>query len=272
MTPYLILLLISTFTLGLATYFFNFSHALKKRFFRQKIDYLQFYILFIASPILLLTFFLLYYSVIARPAAHVLPLPDIIITLTAFLVACTAAMGIGAHTASKSVSLHLNQKDNPKAYEVNHFFHGSLSHYMAYHAGIILVLLLAMAEINHPEPTIIPIFTRNLLFFLGAMVGFSSSLGILNLTFWKDNTWKTNFFVLFGASSILGLIFIGYRPAFAYLPITIFCSTAIFSTFAVVAFFYRLSRKEQSRIIKFLKTKLENIYPSLISYLPQKGK
>jgi hypothetical protein len=170
----LVLLLLLVFSVFI--YSFRFSPITIKGF-----QLVQFYYLFIATPIMTVCLISMAIEIINRTMISNPFMPDVLLLPFIIFVSVFGAIGAGIHSISVVESEFLDNYKHTKAFRVNNRVHGVISHQMLYISMILLGTSYMFLELNHPWsgiPTSLPILIS-----LGVVMGVLFALSVIWSTF-----------------------------------------------------------------------------------------
>lgn len=147
-----------TFVVGVAYFFHPFfiknligeNDPFEKKIFRGNFPAWQFFMISLVFPILALLFITLWDLITSRVSVLIFGVSDKSLLVWIVLLFMYIAYGIGAHAASVSTSHYMRDLTESRAFKVVEFYHHIVSHFMIVLAGIVMLDIFAIVELNHP--------------------------------------------------------------------------------------------------------------------------
>ncbi len=195
-------------------------------------------------------------NIILRPSINLISIDDFDFTIVMMIFMMYAFVGNSLHFTSKIIWRYLPEKDNHKmVYRVNEMFHGRLSHYLVYVTISIVLLLMAIIELNHPVIARISDWLGLFLLIVGVVFGFSSAKAIFYTNQWFGGYNKPLSIFASIALIILVAIFKTFQISFYYYPVSFFIlviNVSFLGSFFMRQFliFTRLNNKHKLRFLQ----------------------
>lgn len=193
-------------------------------------------------------------NILSRPVLEVLDFNDAQILAIGILVLIYGYVGNSIHFVGKVLSRYMKPKKHELIYQINEMFHGKLSHYMAFVSTLVVIFLIGLLEINHPDTSGFGKASLYLLIACGLAVGVSGSKAVFHASDWYGGYNKPLFLL---SMSLLGILF-GvskyFHLKYALYPVNIFITSfylSLSATFILKRTFrvYKLDRKGKLRFL-----------------------
>ncbi len=241
-----ILILIMT----MVTAFIFYSHRYTNKVKIWGLYSVQFFNLFVGSPLVLLVILNIALDIVRRPEIEHITLSSNILFALLGLSIISTAIGNGIHSTSTSVSEAFPQGVRTKAFLTNEVFHRYLSHELGNLGGIGIAVFLGLLETNHPAQ--VPEFGLLSAALFGIVIGILAATYIVRGTFVGLSLFASFFGLIFMSIALYPLYDSG---EIVHYPISVMAFAAVAAVFVllittslIVLFSDRLSK----RLVKFI--------------------
>jgi len=201
-------------------YAYRHRYTSQRRIF--KLYAVQFYILFLLVPFLIVALFNITYQIILRPYVLNLPVyipPVVLLSFNVFSLVMTI-VGVSIHSTSTTIYQVLFPDRKSEIFHTNELFHGPLSHNMIQIGSVLGATSYILAEINHPGNSPVNLYFS---FSFGIILGIIESIATIWGTYIKPTLTVSAIATLFN------FILISYVfSRLEYFPVaTVFLSASV---------------------------------------------